>query len=45
MEEEIKKCLKNLRIEADFEDRPNSKRLVITLMLGKDVISETKLYI
>ena len=46
MEEEIKKYLKNnLRIVTDFEDFSNSRRLVTTLMLGKEVISESKIWI
>ena len=49
-EEELKKYIHdNLRIYADLEDiyfRPNSpKRLVITLTLGSEKISETKLII
>ena len=44
-EEEMKQYLKdNLRIHADFEDGFD-KKLVITLSLGREVISETKLWI
>lgn len=47
MEEEIKKYLKeNLRIYADFEDCEHSSgRLVITLSLGRETISETKIWV
>ena len=49
-EAEIKKYLKdNLRVVADIEEgcwnTPDAKRLVITLMLGREVINETKLWI
>ena len=44
-QEEIKQYLQdNLRIHADFEDGFD-KKLVITLSLGRKVISETKLWI
>ena len=44
-QEEIKKYLQdNLRINAEIEDGYD-KRLVITLSLGREVISETKLWI
>lgn len=49
MEEEIKKYLKeNLRIYADFEDlgfEDGAGRMVITLMLGSEKISETKIWV
>lgn len=49
MEEEIKKYLKeNLRIYADYEDLPfpsDDGRMVITLMLGREKISETKIWV
>lgn len=42
-EKEIKKYLMdNLRIYADIEDYPK-KRLVITLMLGRERINDTKI--
>ncbi len=50
-QEELKKYMKdNLRIYADFEDGrwndPDAKRLlVITLSLGREIISKTKLWI
>lgn len=47
MEEEIKKYLKeHLRINADFEDYEHSSgRFVITLSLGRETISETKIWL
>ena len=44
--EELKQYLKeNLRIYADFEDGIPAKRIVITLSLGREKISETKLWL
>ena len=51
MEEAIKKYLKeNLSIYADYDDvdfgyRINERKMVITLMLGREKISETKIWV
>ena len=44
--EEIKQYIKdNLRIHADFEDGRCEKRLVLTITLEREKVSETKLYL
>ena len=48
MNEEIQKYLKeNLKIFADYEDYPGhmGNKLVITLTLGREKISEAKIFI
>ena len=45
-EEELREYLKKyLRIEVDLDDRSNQKMHIITLMLGREVINETKLWL